>query len=64
MGIGCFIGNYLKQHFGFTYAFFFGVISALVSFLYALVLIPPIDDDANDRSVEAEPYTVIYGVAL
>ena len=53
--IGSLILNYLARYYGYSSAFLFAVISLIVNILYALVLIPSIDD-IDTRTVQGEKY--------
>jgi len=57
IGIGGLIGNYLKKLFGYPSVFLFAAISLIIGLLYALLLIPPIDDD-NEKYKEKECYDI------
>ena len=56
---GDLIGNYLTRYYGFSSAFLFATISITINLLYALVLIPPVDDIKYSN---AEQYDLWKGI--
>ena len=57
--IGNLVGNYLTRYYGFSSAFLFATISITINLLYALVLIPPVDDIKYSN---AEQYDLWNGI--
>merc|ERR1712141_364964 len=56
-GVGSLIGSYLARYFGFPSVFLFATTTLIVSLLYALIFIPPIDD-ADENPPKGEQYGV------
>ena len=54
-GLGGLVVNYLERYYGFTTVFLFTTALLMVNLLYAIVLIPPTDDD-SEKSAEGEKY--------
>ena len=57
IGIGGLIGNYLKKLHGYPSVFLFAATSLIIGLLYALMLIPPTDDD-NEKYKEKKCYDI------
>ena len=57
--IGNLVGNYLTRYYGFSSAFLFATISITINLLYALVLMPPVDDIKYSN---AEQYDLWNGI--
>jgi len=53
LGIGGVTVNYLKRYYGFSCVFIFTLILLAVNMMYALVLLPPIDDVKEKSSEES-----------
>ena len=58
---GSLIGNYLKRYLGFSSVFLFVAIGLIVSLLYALILIPPLDE-VEEKPSQAEQNDLWNGI--
>ena len=61
LAIGGLVGNYLKRYFGFPSVFMFAATVLAVNILYAIVLVPPVDD-VDEKSSKENQYDLWNGI--
>ena len=49
LATGSLVANYLTRYYGYSSAFLLATVALVIGFLYALIVIPPIDDESKEH---------------